>query len=156
MNDPTGRVYLLRANGELRLLINNAPYPNGLVLNREETQLNIAVTRSNSIWRMSASTIDMFPRVGLFIQLGGPGGPDGLAIDEEDSLAIAHSQLGVVWLFNRFGEPVYRIRSCAGRTITNLAYGGPDMKTLYITEADTGSILIAQMETPGQVMYSHS
>ena len=156
LNDPTGRVFLLHSDGRLDLLLSNVPYPNGVVLNGEESHLNIAVTRGNCIWRMSTRSEDMIPRVGLFIQLlGGPGGPDGLAIDEEDNLAIAHSQQGTVWLFNRWGEPVYRIRSCTGRTVTNLAYGGPDRRTLYITEAESGSILTAQMEIPGKRMYSH-
>lgn len=156
LNDPTGRVFLLSTDGKLDLLLNNVPYPNGIVLSGDEAHLNIAVTRGNCIWRMSTRSEDMIPRVALFIQLlGGPGGPDGLAIDEEDNLAIAHSQLGTVWLFNKWGEPIYRIRSCAGRIVTNLAYGGPDRKTLYITEAKSGSILTVQMEIPGKRMYSH-
>ena len=156
LNDPTGRVFLLHSNGKLELLLKNIPYPNGLVFNCEETYLHIAVTRSNCIWRMSTSSADMIPRVGLFIQLmGGPGGPDGLAIDEADNISIAHSQSGMVWVFSKFGEPLYRIRSCTGNIITNLAYGGPNRKTLYITEAESGSVLMAQMEIPGKIMYSH-
>jgi gluconolactonase len=156
LNDPTGRVFRLRANGELNLLLNNVPYPNGLVMNVEETHLHVAVTRGNCIWRFPVHTDEMGRMVGLFIQLsGGLAGPDGLAMDEEGNLAIAHPQHGSVWLFSKYGEPLYRIRSCTGRTVTNLAYGGPDRKTLYITEADTGSILTAQMKTPGRLMYSH-
>jgi len=156
LNDPTGRVFLLRPDGKLDLLLNNVPYPNGIVLDRDETCLNIAVTRGNCIWRMSTYSGNIIPRVGLFIQLlGGAGGPDGLAIDEEDNLAIAHSQQGTVWLFSKKGEPVCRIRSCSGGAVTNLAYGGPDRKTLYITEAESGSILTAQMQVPGKKMYSH-
>ena len=63
--------------------------------------------------------------------------------------------LGVVWLFSPRGEPLYRIESCAGVLPTNCAYGGPDGKTLYITESQSGTILCAQQPTPGRVMYSH-
>jgi gluconolactonase len=38
---------------------------------------------------------------------------------------------------------------------TNAAYGGPDRKTLYITESETGTILSAKLEVPGKEMYSH-
>jgi gluconolactonase len=34
-----------------------------------------------------------------------------------------------------------------------VAYGGPDNKTLYITES--GSVLTAPLEVPGQPMFSH-
>ena len=46
------------------------------------------------------------------------------------------------------GEPLYRIRSCEGLKTANLAYGGADLRDLYITEADAGSILCARLPTP--------
>jgi gluconolactonase len=157
LSDPTGRVYRYTSAGRLELLLDNVPYPNGLVLNLEETQLMIAATRANCIWRCVANSETHPPMTGLFVQLsGGLAGPDGLALDAEGNLAIAHAQHGTVWLFSRFGEPLARIRSCAGRAITNVAYGGPDRRTLYITEAETGSILTAQLEVPGKPMFSHT
>ena len=50
---------------------------------------------------------------------------------------------GTVWVFAALGEPLYRIKSCAGMRTTNVTYGGPDRKTLYITEAEHGVILKA-------------
>jgi gluconolactonase len=156
LSDPTGRVYRFTSGGRLECLLANVPYPNGLVLNLEETQLNLAVSRANCIWRFLAHSETQPPMVGLFIQLsGGLAGPDGLALDEDGNLAIAHAQHGTVWLFSKFGEPLLRIRSCAGRAITNLAYGGPDRRTLFITEAETGSILAADMPVAGKRMFSH-
>ena len=156
LNRPAGRVFRLAADGALELLLDGIPYPNGLVLNADETVLYIAVTFANAIWRLPLSGGPMDRRAALFVQLSGGLGPDGLALDEDGNLAVAHSRAGAVWLFGPTGEPIRRVRSCAGLGITNLAYGGPDRKTLYITEADTGSILTAEMETPGRPMYSHN
>jgi len=39
---------------------------------------------------------------------------------------------------------------------TNIAYGGPGNKTLFITETHTGSILSACLPTAGRRMFSHS
>jgi gluconolactonase len=158
LSDPTGRVYRIRAGTDApELLLDNVPYPNGLVLNPEETQVLLAVTRGNAIWRFAAEGDRMSRMVGLFIQLsGGLAGPDGLAIDEEGNLAVVHAQHGTVWLFSRWGEPLLRVRSCAGRSLTNCAYGGPDRRTLYITDAETGSILTARMPVPGRAMFSHA
>jgi gluconolactonase len=58
-------------------------------------------------------------------------------------------------LFDPYGEPLLRVRASAGRAITNLAYGGEDRQTLYILEAETGSILTARMPVPGRTLYSH-
>jgi len=44
---------------------------------------------------------------------------------------------------------VARIASCAGPTCTNLAFGGPERRQLFITESATGTILVADMEHPG-------
>ena len=39
---------------------------------------------------------------------------------------------------------------------TNVAFGGPDNKTLYITESRSGSILTARLPVAGKRMFSHS
>jgi gluconolactonase len=57
---------------------------------------------------------------------------------------------------SRFAEPILRIKSCAGISTTNLAFGGPERKSLFITESETGSILRAELEVPGQALFSHS
>ena len=156
LHDPTGRVFRVRANGKVDCLIDNVPSPNGLVMNRDETILFVAVTRGNSIWRVPFLRDGGVAKVGIYIQLsGGWGGPDGLALDDEGRLAIAHVGLGTVWLFDRMGEPAYRIRSCTGAHTTNVAFGWPDRNTLYITESGSATILKAELDAPGKLMYSH-
>ena len=93
----------------------------------------------------------------MFVQLsGGMAGPDGLAMDEEDRLLIAHAGHGTVWVFSRLGEPVYRIRSDAGMDTTNIAFGGSDRKDLYIVESEQGKVLELRMDVPGKMTYCHA
>ncbi len=153
LQDPSGRVYRLTVAGRLDVVLDRIPSPNGLVMDVEETTLFIAVTRGNCIWRLPLHADGSTTKVGLFIQLSGGVGPDGLAIDNAGNLAVAHAGLGTVWQFDRLGQPVRRIRSCAGLATTNLAYGGGDGKTLYITELATGAILKARMNAPGKPMF---
>jgi gluconolactonase len=156
MHDPTGRVCRLRVDGTLDLIVNNVPSPNGLVLNGGEHVLYVAATRGNAIWRIPMMPDGTASKVGIFIQLSGSlGGPDGLAMDEQENLAIAHAGLGTVWIFSRLGEPLYRIRSCEGLATTNVAYGGPDNKSLYITESESGCVLVARLPVAGRIMASH-
>ncbi|HET6609464.1 MAG TPA: SMP-30/gluconolactonase/LRE family protein [Rhodopila sp.] len=156
LHDPTGRVYRLAADGRLDCLVNTVPSPNGLVMDRHEKALYVAVTRGNCIWRLPDPQSGSPGKVGLFIQLsGGPGGPDGLALDSEGNLAIAHFGLGCVWLFSPHGEPLLRINSCRGRLTTNLAYGGADGCSLFITESESGCILRAELPVAGKQMFSH-
>lgn len=154
-HDPTGRVFRVRATGEIDCLLDNVPSPNGLVLDLAETTLYVAVTRANAVWRVPLMADGTVAKVGTFVQMSGGGGPDGLALDSEGSLAVAHIGIGSVWLFSRAGEPIRRIRSCAGQHTTNVAYGGKDGRDMFITESETGTILRARLDTPGRPMYSH-
>lgn len=158
LHDPTGRVFRLRPNGQTDLLLDNVPSPNGLVLTKDEHTLLVAATRGNAVWRVPLHPDTGTPfKVGIYIQLSGSsmGGPDGMALDDEGGLAIAIPGLGTVWHFNADGEPQHRIRTCVGRKPTNLAFGGPGNKSLFITESDTGSILRAELPVAGRAMYSH-
>ncbi|NYT37450.1 SMP-30/gluconolactonase/LRE family protein [Allopusillimonas soli] len=156
LQSPNGRVFRLRAGGQLDCLLDNVPSPNGLTFNASETDLLLAVTRANAVWRVR------FPpdrhtvaKSGTFIQLsGGLAGPDGLAIDEEDNLLVCHMGMGSVWKFNRLGEPVLRIRSPRGILTSNCAFGGPGRKTLFITDSETASILSVPMDTAGKKTYA--
>jgi SMP-30/Gluconolactonase/LRE-like region len=71
--------------------------------------------------------------------------PDGLALDVEGCLLIAHEGFGSVWRLSPHAEPLDRIVSCAARATMNLAFGGPDNARLFITESQTGSILQADL-----------
>ena len=52
------------------------------------------------------------------------------------------------------GEPLCRIESCGSDELSNVAYGGPDARTLFITDAE-GKILTARLPVPGHTLYSH-
>jgi gluconolactonase len=153
LQDPTGCVYRLTAGGGLETIIANAPSPNGLVLNKRETALYVAVTRANAVWRIELD--DPARRAGLFVQLFAAG-PDGVALDDDGNVVVAHPTVGAVWIFSRIGEPLFYMKSCAREMTTNVAFGGPDNKTLFITESRSGSILTATVPVSGQRMFSHT
>ena len=157
LQDPTGRLYRYNlSTDKLDLLLGTIPSPNGLVMNIEENTIFVAVTRGNSIWRMPILADGSVTKVGLFVQLsGGLGGPDGLAMDEAGNLAVAHAGLGSVWVFDQLGQPIHRVQSCLEVLTTNIAYGGVDRRTMYITESESGAILRATMPVAGKTMHSH-
>ncbi len=154
LHDPTGRVFRLRADGRLECLMNNVPSPNGLVLNPAETILYLAVTRDNAVWRLPLPDDGLVTKVGVFIQLSGGMGPDGLAMGEDGGIVICHTGLGSVWHFSPLGEPALRIRAPNhGHHTTNCAFGGPDGRRLFITEGP--NILCADLPVRGNTLFSH-
>lgn len=156
LQDPTGRVYRLRPSGELTCLLDTVPSPNGIVIDDAMANLFIAVTRAQQIWRIPLGASGLVAKVGVFSQLhGGMGGPDGIALDAEGCLIVAHTGFGSIWRLSPVAEPILRVTSPVGISTTNVAFGGPRHATLFITESATGTILKAHMPAPGQRLVSH-
>ena len=154
LHDPTGRVFRLAADGTLDCLIANVPSPNGLVMDPGESELYVAVTRTNEVWRIPFREDGSVHRVAVFCRLIGGMGPDGMAVDRAGNLAVAHAGGGQVWLWSPDGVPIRRVVACdGGRLTTNVAYGGPDNRSLYITNSFSENILVAEMPEPGEPMY---
>ena len=78
-----------------------------------------------------------------------------MCLDDDGNLYVTHVGLGIIWVFSPQGIPLYRINSCRGTKMTNMAFGGPDNKSLFITESDSGTILRAELPHAGRAMFSH-
>lgn len=155
LEDLHGRVFRLRADGTLDLLLDGLPYPNGLVLSPAQDVLYVAVSRSLQILRAPLHE-GRVHKCGVFLQLsGGLGGPDGMAVCNDGTVIVVHAGFGTAWVFSALGEPRGRIRSCAGIRTTNVAFHPERPHELYITEAADGAILRARLDVPGRLMYSH-
>ena len=143
LQDPSGRVWRWQPETRrLDCLIDKVPSPNGLVLDLAEHVLFLAVTRANAVWRLPISPSGRVNKAGLFIQFsGGRAGPDGLALTDAGGVVVCQTGMGLVWVHNALGQPIAVVRSPRGLGTTNCAFGGPDRRSLYITESDSGSIL---------------
>ena len=150
--DPTGRVYRLSANGDLHRLVTNAPSPNGITMNTKNTQVYVAVTRAQQIWRLPLMAGGIPSKTGVAIQLsGGHAGPDGIEMDAEDGLLVCHLGLGI-WRFDANCLPTHLAHAGdAHRLMTNIAFKD---KTLYITDSMNGEILTAEMPVAGKKLFS--
>ncbi|WP_116135160.1 SMP-30/gluconolactonase/LRE family protein [Trinickia diaoshuihuensis] len=149
LHDPSGRVYRLAPDGRLDMLLGNCPSPNGLVLSPDEKVLFVGMTRGNCVWRVPLQADGSVSKVGQFFTSYGPSGPDGLTVDCEGRILVANPGLGRVWVLNHRAEPVEVLINSAGTSLTNLCFGGDDMKTLYMTESVSGSVLKARMKVAG-------
>ena len=154
--DPTGRVFRLRENGTLERIVDNAPSPNGITLNNRNTQAYVAVTRSQQIWRLPLMPGGSLSKTGVAIQLsGGHAGPDGIEMDESDGIVVCHLGVGI-WRFDSNCLPTRLAHARKQhRLLTNIAFGGPERKTLYVTDSLNGEIVTAEMPVAGKKMFAH-
>lgn len=144
LTDPTGNVFRYKTDGALDHVLNNVPYPNGIAHSPDGKLVYVAATRANAVWRLMADYPDpQWPMVGTYIQMSGGLGPDGLAVHANGNLAVAHAQAGRAYVYNVFGDTVAVIELPDGLWITSLIY---QENTLYIVEAQTGSVYTALVE----------
>ncbi|MBO9680650.1 MAG: SMP-30/gluconolactonase/LRE family protein [Acidovorax sp.] len=155
LHDPTGRVYRYGTDGRLDLLLGHAPSPNGLALSSDGAVLFVAVTRGNQVWRAPLLQGGSVSKVGAFQTFFGTSGPDGMALDAEGRLVVAHASLGGAFVLNARGEVTHFGRSPLGHTITNVAYR-PGTKELVLTDSQTGTVLVADMPAAGAPLPSHA
>lgn len=149
LHDPTGRVYRLAHDGRLDMLLGNVPSPNGIVLSNDERFLFVAATRGNCVWRMPLLADGSVSKAGQFFTSYGTSGPDGLAMDEIGRLVVANPGLAYVWVLSPRAEPEEVLVGPAGASITNLAFGGADRKTLFCTDSTHGNIMRIEMTVAG-------
>lgn len=162
LHDPTGRVWRRDPDGALARLLGTVPSPNGIVMNLRENALYVAATRANAVWRVPLMADGTASKVGLFVQMsGGAGGPDGLALDAEGGLAVAHVGT-TAWRFDALGRPTHLLDAGEDLFCTNLAYGGPGNRSLFLVVSrrgariDSGTVLRAELPVPGKPMFSHA
>ena len=136
-------------------LMSTVPSPNGIALDVEQQVLFVAVTRANAVWRGPLMRDGTVSKVAAFRTFFGSGGPDGLAVDADNRLIVAHVSLGGAFIVEPTGEINHFVRSSAGRAITNIAFE-PGTRRMMMTDSETGSVLVAQMPSGGPTLFSHA
>lgn len=104
--------------------------PNGLCFTADEKQLYLCDSQPCKIWRYSVAPDGSLRDKTLFAETGGegPGLPDGLKLDALGNVYCCAQ--GGIHIFAPDGALLGRIRFPV--QTANLAFGGDDMKTLFV------------------------
>jgi gluconolactonase len=142
--DYTG-VYMWK-DGKLSLLVKDMPMVNGLAFSPDEKYLYVNGSRENYVNRYEVKPDGTLTNGKLFIDLSKEterGITDGLRVDAKGNLY--ETGPGGVWIISPDAKHLGTIR--APEQATNVGFGDPDKKTLYIA-ARTGIYKIRVL-TPG-------
>ena len=133
-----GTLYRLDPEGRVSVSLRDVTISNGLQWNRSGDTVFYVDTPTGRV-----DSFDFDPATGAFTdrrtfaEISGGGFPDGMAIDEEDGLWVALWGGGAVHRYNKAG----RLDSVIDLPVTNVtacAFGGPELRTLYITTSRQG------------------
>jgi gluconolactonase len=135
------------SRAQLKLLIKDLPRPNGIVFSPDEKYLYVNNSEPKKIWmRYAVKTDGTLTEGMLFCDATSdtrPGAPDGMKVDQQGNLYSAGP--GGIWIFSPAGKHLGTIDF--PEKVANLAWGGTDYKTLYVTASS--SIYRISLTVPG-------
>ncbi len=146
---PVGTVHYVDAEGVTHLAAGGLSLPNGIVLRPGGATLLVSETVPNRILEFPVLAPGKLGPMRVFADLPAKEGvtaePDGMALDAEGNLYVAHLNMGAVEVLDPQGK---LLRSLPGGNydVSNLAFGGPDLSQLFIT-GSVGS----RLDTAGRV-----
>ena len=125
-------VYRLSPNGNLSLLTKKLPRPNGIDLAPNDSTLYVSDSRETRVWAYDVTTDGTVENRRSFAtprDANADGTTDGMAVDVDGNVYTTGP--GGVWVYAPDGQRLARI--AVPKAPTNVAFGGPERKTLYIT-----------------------
>jgi len=155
-HNPVGRVLRIDVDGTVQTLLEGMAYPNGLAFDAAGTSLYLAHMRAGRVDRFSVDGDGGLSKGEVFAEVSPvdhKGGCDGVAFDVEGRLYVALFRFGVVRVLAPDGSRERDI-SIAGDRPTNVAFGGPDRRTLFITEVETSSVCKLPVPAPGLPLFA--
>lgn len=138
-------VYRLDPDGSLTLLTKEFSRPNGIVLSPDESTLYVNDTESDVIRAYDVTEEGGITNGRIFAEMEGeePGNADGMKVDAEGNLYSTGP--GGIWIYTPSGERLDHIP--VPKAPTNVAFGGPDHTTLFITAQD--NVYRVSLSVPG-------
>jgi gluconolactonase len=134
-DEMTGMTGVFRVReGQVELVDGTLSQPNGIALAPDGATLYVAATAANQIYRYP---IGPDGRIGGRTQFASLDTPDGVTVDCAGNLYRASHRQGLVHVFTPDGRQLGTIS--AGRNSTNVAFGGSDRRTLFITSGTPAS-----------------
>jgi len=138
--EKAGCLYVYDATGRVRPMVHDVTTSNGIVWSHDRTILYYIDTPTFEVWAYDydLETGDIANRRTVIEVSRDLGFPDGMTIDAEGMLWIAHWG---GWSVNRW-DPGTGLRldsvKFSAKCVTSCAFGGDDLKTLYVTTAGGG------------------
>jgi len=123
--------YYRAANGTIRRVSDTCTKPNGVLLSADGATLYLADSRGPRIYRYDVVGPGDITNERVWIE-NMPGNPDGLTLDERGNLYVGMNRAGLA-VYNIEGNPIGRREDIH---VSNLCFGGPDFRTLFMTCAD--------------------
>lgn len=154
-----GTVHYVNRDGKTSLVADGLAFPNGIVLVGERNELLVAESQKNRILAYPVLAPGVVGPYRVFCELPAKGDgqhdnqPDGICLDAEGNLYVAHFGMRQVQVLDRTGQVIRRY--AGGNLLTsNVAFGGPANNQLFVTGSieatGVGAVFRLDLNQPGR------
>ena len=154
-----GSLFYAKIDGSsITELIHPFDTPNGVGLSADEKKLYVAETNAARLWAFDIESPGVIKKDGpslfwpghLLHKFNGYERLDSLAVDSEGNVVVATLGTGCVTAISPTGQIRARVAVPEfDLIVTNVCFGGPDLRTAYITASGLGRLYAIDWHCPG-------
>ncbi len=144
----TGQLWRVDTDGKVTLLEADMGTTNGVEVSPDEKILYVNESVQRNIWAYDLSLDGEISNKRLLIQFP-DFNMDGMRCDIEGNLYVTRHGKGTVAKLSPEGDVLLEVE-LTGKLCTNIAFGGSDGSTCYVTMADRGNVEVFRADLPGR------
>jgi gluconolactonase len=144
----TGSVWYANKKGKIKMMEGNMGTTNGIEVSPDNKRLYVNESVQRNVWVYRIKGNGKLRNKKLLIEFADHG-MDGMRCDSQGNLYIARYGKGVVAIVSPEGKLIREVK-LIGEKPTNIAFGGPDGKTVYVTMQDKGNVEYFRTDTAGE------
>ena len=154
LNDPPpGSVCFRDVDGNTRRLHRGLKFPNGIGVSPDGNTLIVAESATFKLLAFEILEPGVLGEPRPFGDLGEGAVPDGFAFDKDGNVLCCGYSSGKIHVFGPEGGEKLEELDFEDSRVTNVAFGGPEHTTLYVTESGLGRVVCLPWRRPGMILF---
>jgi len=147
-SESTGQIWRIDLDGTTTRLAENMGTTNGIDVSPDGKTLYVNESVQRNVWAFTITPDKRLADKRLIRQFEDHGF-DGMRVDVDGNLYITRFGKGTVVKMTPEGEILKEIEVLGGRP-SNLCFGGPDGRTVYVTEVEHTRLVAFRVDRPGR------
>ena len=148
-----GAVCWLGPGGDARRVTSAVAYPNGIGVAPDGASLVVACSVSGRLVSFPITGPGKLGAPRELAFLGAQSVPDGFCFDASGRVICAGALTDAFHVFPAGGGACEAVIRVEGENPTNVCFGGPEFRTLYMTESGSGRVVATEWHTRGHVLF---
>lgn len=146
--ESTGKIWRIDPDGKAVLLTDNMGTTNGIELSPDEKILYVNESVQRAIWAFDVDDKGDISNKRKFFDFA-DFGMDGMKCDQAGNLYVTRYDKGAIAIISPQGKLLREV-VMKGKKTSNIAFGGKDKRTCFVTLQDRKCVETFRSETPGK------